>query len=160
MARPCTISSPTRPPCINMARRATILTRLTNEKFRKRKDSLLRKGDELSKLCEAGVYILLYHNNRFYVYTSEESPAWPPTPEKIVRLLLELEDLRLRRFKERSHPLPVLRTTAHFSRPKGQASMRALEATNTSEAECVRSYGHSVDPRLLEPETLATHVGH
>ena len=47
-----------------------ITKRCTTEKFRKRKESLVRKCDELQLYCQADVYILLSQNGRYYVYTS------------------------------------------------------------------------------------------
>jgi len=55
-----------------------------NEKFLKRKKSLLKKGNELKQLCEADVYILLHHHGRYYIYTSTEQLSWPPNPDNIV----------------------------------------------------------------------------
>ena len=59
--------------------------RATDEKFRKRKNNILKKGDELRLLCEADVYILLRRKGRYYTYKSTDQPSWPPTLEKIVR---------------------------------------------------------------------------
>ena len=58
----------------------------TDEKFRKRKNNILKKGDELQLLCEADVYILLYRKGRYYTYKSTDQPSWPPPLEKMVRV--------------------------------------------------------------------------
>ena len=59
----------------------------TDEKFRKRKNNILKKGDELRLLCGADVYILLCRKGRYYIYNSTNQPSWPPPPEKIVNTL-------------------------------------------------------------------------
>ncbi len=63
---------------------SSILNRLTNEGFHKRKESLMRKSNDLRIYCQADVYILLYRKGRFYVDTFTDNPAWPSTPEAIV----------------------------------------------------------------------------
>ncbi|KAH7032108.1 hypothetical protein B0J12DRAFT_680546 [Macrophomina phaseolina] len=60
------------------------LNRVLKEKFRKRKESLLRKGEELRRLCQAEVHILLRCHGRYCIYTSDERIIWP-SHEDIVR---------------------------------------------------------------------------
>ena len=59
----------------------------TDEKFRNRKNNILKKGDELRLLCGADVYILLRRKGRLYEYKSIDRPSWPPSSEEIVRTL-------------------------------------------------------------------------
>ena len=61
--------------------------RATDEKFRKRKNNILKKGDELRLLCEADVYILLHRKGRYYTYNSTNQPSWPPSSDEIVNTL-------------------------------------------------------------------------
>lgn len=63
-----------------MARPATSLAK---DAFRKRKRTILKKASELSKRCNARVYVVLKLHGQFYVYSSEESRQWPPTIEEI-----------------------------------------------------------------------------
>lgn len=44
--------------------------RTAREKFRKRKANCLKKAHELGQLCQAEVYILIYHNDKYYTYNS------------------------------------------------------------------------------------------
>ena len=44
----------------------------TDEKFRKRKNNILKKGNELCLLCGADIYILLYRKGRYYTYKSTD----------------------------------------------------------------------------------------
>ncbi len=60
------------------------------EKFRNRKESLVRKCDELRFHCQADVYILVSRNGRYYVYTSTDHPSWPPSPEHVVSALFNI----------------------------------------------------------------------
>lgn len=66
---------------------ARVQKRATAQRFRKRKDSLIRKADQLQSLCQAKVYVLLYRNGRFFVYNSATESHWPPSTEQIVRPL-------------------------------------------------------------------------
>ena len=68
--------------------RSNIAKRQTGEKFRKRKESLFRKCDELRIHCQADVYILVCRNGKYFVYKSTDHPSWPPSPEQIVSLSL------------------------------------------------------------------------
>jgi len=61
--------------------------RATDEKFRKRKNNILKKGNELRLLCEADVYILLRRKGRYYTYNSTNQPSWPPSSDEIVNTL-------------------------------------------------------------------------
>ncbi|KAK3612990.1 hypothetical protein LTR56_028131 [Elasticomyces elasticus] len=63
-----------------MARPATSLAKDT---FRKRKRTIMKKAQELSKLCHARVYLVVKYHGRFHVFTSETSRQWPPTVSEI-----------------------------------------------------------------------------
>ncbi|KAK0247125.1 hypothetical protein LTS09_017726 [Friedmanniomyces endolithicus] len=43
----------------------------------------MKKALELSKRCNAHVYVVLKYHGRFHVYTSEKSRQWPPTVGEI-----------------------------------------------------------------------------
>ena len=45
----------------------------TDEKFRKRKNNILKNGDELRLLCGANVYILLHRKGKYYTYKTNRS---------------------------------------------------------------------------------------
>ncbi|KAK3332650.1 hypothetical protein B0T19DRAFT_416180 [Cercophora scortea] len=60
-------------------------------KVNKRRKTVFRKADELWK-CGARIYLLVEVNNKRYIYNSEKSRLWPPSPEEI-----EME----------SYPLPI-----------------------------------------------------
>ncbi|KAI9774178.1 MAG: hypothetical protein M1839_001880 [Geoglossum umbratile] len=76
----------------------TKFNKATDEKFRKRKNNILKKGDELRLLCGADVFILLRRKGRYYTYKSTDQPSWPPTLEKI----------------DQSYPPPVKKTPIEF----------------------------------------------
>ena len=89
----------------------------TDEKFRKRKNNILKKGDELRLLCGADVYILLYRKGRYYTYKSTDQPFWPPLLEKIVRTLENCFYIMYRMLKhmqDQSYPLPIKITPTEF----------------------------------------------
>ena len=61
--------------------------RRTTENFRKRKNSLMRKASDLHQLYDADVFVLFFRRGKYYVLTSADDGAWPPTFEQVVRLL-------------------------------------------------------------------------
>ncbi|KAK1041245.1 hypothetical protein LTR74_018635 [Friedmanniomyces endolithicus] len=63
-----------------MARPASSLAK---DAFRKRKCTTMKKALELSKRCNAHVYVVLKYHGRFHAYTSEKSRLWPPTVGQI-----------------------------------------------------------------------------
>lgn len=60
------------------------LARRTRERFRRRKNCLLKKGDELAKLCCADVFVYIKKNEKVSAYRSEESGDFPPPAKDIV----------------------------------------------------------------------------
>jgi len=63
------------------------VTKNTKEKFRKRKNTILEKADQLRSLCQADVYVLLRYQGKYYAYKSTDEASWPPSSEGIVRHL-------------------------------------------------------------------------
>jgi len=57
--------------------------------IRKRRQTLLKKVDEFHQLSNAGVYLLIRYNCRFYIYSSNQSSEWPPSPKDIVRYVIQ-----------------------------------------------------------------------
>ena len=66
--------------------------RNTQEKFRRRKISLLSKADDLHRLFRADVFFAIRKKGRYYIYISAVNHHWPPTKEQIVSLLLLYKD--------------------------------------------------------------------
>src|SRR5437762_9682502 len=103
----------------------TKLNKATDEKFRKRKNNILKKGDELRLLCGADVFILLRRKGRYYTYKSTDQPSWPPTLEQIVRtvgtcfyIIYQIP----KHMQDQSYPLPVKKTPIEFD--QGLKSVR------------------------------------
>jgi hypothetical protein len=92
------MKAPSAPGCprehaLNRARK---LLKNQREKTRKRRETLLRKADDFHKLCDTDVYMVLYKQNKFYVYTSQKNkPAWPPALTEIVRASTHLGEGKL-----------------------------------------------------------------
>ncbi|KAH7012318.1 hypothetical protein B0J12DRAFT_690606 [Macrophomina phaseolina] len=93
--------------------------RVSKERFRKRKESLLRKGDELRRLCQAEVHILLRYHGRYYVYTSDEKTMWPSH-----------EDIA------KCYPVPVTKTPTTMNKLQKPPSPTAEWVSCTGRAEC------------------------
>jgi hypothetical protein len=60
----------------------------TQEKFRRRKTSLISKADDLHRLFGAQVFLAIQYNGKYHTYVSTANSYWPPTREQIVSLLL------------------------------------------------------------------------
>lgn len=66
-----------------MAIRKSKLRKL-NEKFRRRKNSLLKKADELANICSVEVCVVVKRNTKFHVYRSADAVDFPPSVDDIV----------------------------------------------------------------------------
>lgn len=77
-------------PLITMAKKERktpekkITVRRTRERFRRRKNCILRKANELAQLCSADVFVIVRKNDRYFVYNSEDASKFPPPPEDFV----------------------------------------------------------------------------
>jgi hypothetical protein len=60
--------------------------KVTQEKFRRRKISLVSKVDDLHRFFGADVFLVIRKRGRYYAYISTEELHWPPTKEQIVSL--------------------------------------------------------------------------
>jgi len=78
--------------------------RSIQEQFRRRTKSLLKKADELKRLCGAEVYLVIRRGGKFYTYSSLEN-SWPPSPETIVGTNKQLWRSYLTITKERKLPV-------------------------------------------------------
>ncbi|KAH8799379.1 hypothetical protein F5884DRAFT_635273, partial [Xylogone sp. PMI_703] len=56
-----------------------------NEKFRKRKNTLITRANELAELCDADVSLTIRNRKtgRIFTYNSIDSETWPPSKERI-----------------------------------------------------------------------------
>lgn len=57
---------------------------LLQQIFRCWRKVLLKKTHELSFICDADVYVLIYHCTRYYTYKSTEHPGWPLSEDEVV----------------------------------------------------------------------------
>lgn len=54
-----------------------------NEKFRKRKRSLMNKANQLAKLCQADILIIVSREKQHFTYSSTEKTGWPPSLDEL-----------------------------------------------------------------------------
>ena len=74
------------------------------QQFARRKPNLMKKADQLARLCHADVALIIRRNERYYTYRSTDHQQWPPSMTEIVRMkpmyralsLLELRKPRTR----------------------------------------------------------------
>lgn len=52
--------------------------------FRKRSKTCINKANELAAKCSADVYLLLYKDRRYTIYSSSDRSGWPPTDSDVV----------------------------------------------------------------------------
>ena len=87
--------------------------RRASARFNRRKRGLQRKADELQRLCEADVFVLIRRNSQYHVFTSIEDPSsWPPSMQHVVSIHLGLKQpwSALTVTQEQSYPLPEILT--------------------------------------------------
>jgi hypothetical protein len=61
--------------------------RLQRATVRKRRRTLLKKAHDFHKLCSAEVFLVIYKNSKFYVYSSnDKNTMWPPPLSDIVSI--------------------------------------------------------------------------
>ena len=58
------------------------------QQFTRRKSNLVKKADQLARLCHADLALIIRKNGRYYTYRSTEHDSWPPTIREIVRMNL------------------------------------------------------------------------
>jgi hypothetical protein len=66
-----------------------------NNRFYKRRDTLFTKAKQICALGEGdtNIYILINYGGKYYIYTSTDATAWPPSPNKIVGYFFLLKEL-------------------------------------------------------------------
>ncbi len=56
------------------------------QQFTRRKSNLVKKADQLARLCHADLALIIRKNGRYYTYRSTDHEQWPPTVSEIVRM--------------------------------------------------------------------------
>lgn len=61
------------------------------QKFTRRKSCCIKKVDELARLCNVDVALIIYNykKGRYYTYRSTDRESWPPTMKDIVCCIQE-----------------------------------------------------------------------
>lgn len=54
------------------------------QQFTRRKSNLVKKADQLARLCQADLALIIRKNGRYYTYRSTDHQRWPPTITEIV----------------------------------------------------------------------------
>lgn len=55
------------------------------QRFTRRKSNLVKKADQLARLCHADLALIIRKNGRYYTYRSTDYERWPPPIIEIVR---------------------------------------------------------------------------
>ena len=58
--------------------------RLLREKLRKRRTNLFKKANELARMTNSKIYIVVQHDDKYHTYKSTEESNWPPPEREIV----------------------------------------------------------------------------
>ena len=56
------------------------------QQFTRRKSNLMKKADELARLCHADLALIIRKNDKYYTYRSIDHNQWPPRLTEIVCL--------------------------------------------------------------------------
>ena len=62
------------------------------QQFTRRKSNLLKKADQLARLCNADLALIIRKNGRYYTYQSIDRESWPPPVKEIVCLCCSSEE--------------------------------------------------------------------
>jgi len=54
------------------------------QQFLRRRSNLLKKADQLARLCNADLALIICKNGRYYTYRSTDRESWPPSIKEIV----------------------------------------------------------------------------
>ncbi len=60
--------------------------RLLREKLRKRRTNLFKKANELARMTNSKIYIVVQHDDKYHTYKSTEESNWPPPEREIVSM--------------------------------------------------------------------------
>jgi hypothetical protein len=64
----------------------TYAAKAKTQQFITRKSNLVKKADQLARLCHADLALIIRKNGRYYTYRSTDHERWPPTITEIVRM--------------------------------------------------------------------------
>ena len=105
-------------------------TKAKTQQFARRRPSLIKKADQLARLCNADVALIIRRNGRYYTYRSIDHEQWPPTRSEIVGKS-ELFGSRLTELKENSYPLPISLVSKDFDFITAKKRLEEKEKTNS-----------------------------
>ncbi|CAF9940733.1 hypothetical protein IMSHALPRED_002144 [Imshaugia aleurites] len=98
------------------------------QQFTRRKSNLMKKADQLARLCHADLALIIRKNDRYYMYRSTDHDQWPPTITEI----------------KESYPLPVNLLPRDFDKHNPE-SRQKLEQPLTATLEMAK-FESSQDP--------------
>jgi hypothetical protein len=64
----------------------TYAAKAKTQQFTRRKSNLVKKADQLARLCYTDLALIIRKNGRYYTYRSTDHERWPPTITEIVRM--------------------------------------------------------------------------
>ena len=45
----------------------------------------MKKADQLAKITDINVYLVIHHNRKYQIYKLTDQPEWPPSKKEMVR---------------------------------------------------------------------------
>ncbi len=103
-------------------------TKAKSQQFTRRKLNLVKKADQLARLCHADLALIIRKNGRYYMYRSTDHDQWPPTMSDIVCIGLDRYiHLALTRPQKESYPLPVNLLPRDFDNRNRESPQRSEE---------------------------------
>ena len=64
--------------------------RAERERFRKRRKGLFKKANELSILCHADLYLVIYQNGSYNIFNSTKRKGWLSSENDLIRELCRM----------------------------------------------------------------------
>lgn len=100
------------------------------QQFARRKPNLMKKADQLARLCHADVALIIRRNGRYYTYRSTDHERWPPTMLEIVSMYLlyrPLADTILESLVSVAYQSTLRRLRPHISSNHAQVRDRTCQ---------------------------------
>ena len=65
-------------------KRSKLDARKQSEQYRRRRNTFLRRANEMNRLYGVEMAVFMKRNKRFSIYLSKRAPDWPPSKQDLV----------------------------------------------------------------------------
>ena len=155
MGRPCVV--PPKAPAISLPQASpkwwvpSNPSRSVREKWRKRRHNLLKKANELSQMCDAQIYIIMFCNSKYYTYKSTNQ-NWPPPEGEIIYFSSISHGPRWQTSQQRQYPVPEHKEPRDFL-PKRLQGLDGKRSNNSRHDQSANSSNGQDNKAAIEEES-------